>query len=65
MTEEKKRRFQFTKAEKRALAEETTVTAFRDELRRKADRDAKTEKLRAMRLARDQGASPDDNAMPS
>jgi hypothetical protein len=57
MAEEKKRRRQFTKTEKRILAEETTRVAFGDEAKRKTERDAKTEKLRAIRLARDQSIS--------
>lgn len=54
MSEEKKPRIQFTKAQKRDLAEETTKFAFGDELKRKAERDAKTDRLRAQRLAQDQ-----------
>lgn len=53
MSEEKKTRVQFTKAEKRALAEETTKFAMSDQAKRKAERDEKTEKLRAMRLERE------------
>ena len=64
MAEEKKTRMQFTKAEKRALAEETTRIALTDELRSKADRDIKTEKLRALRLQRDHGGSSDENLSP-
>jgi len=57
MSEEKQKRMQFTKAEKRALAEQTTQVALNDEQRRKAERDAKTERLRALRIARDQTAN--------
>ena len=51
MSDGKQTRVQFTKAEKRVMAEETTRFAAADQLKRKAERDAKTERLRALRFA--------------
>jgi hypothetical protein len=50
MSDGKQTRVQFTKAEKRVMAEETTRFAAADQLKRKAERDAKTERLRALRF---------------
>lgn len=49
MDEEKKKRVQLTKEEKRLLAEKITQVAFADEEARRAARQAKTARLRALR----------------
>jgi hypothetical protein len=51
MEEPKRTRVQLTKAQKRALAEQTTQFAFADTQARKKARDEKTAKLRVLRLA--------------
>jgi hypothetical protein len=58
MSDEKRKRFQYTKAEKRVLAEETTRIAMDDELERKRQRDAKTARLRILRLDKNTPALP-------
>ena len=51
MEDEKRRRIQLSKEQKRVLAEQSSVTAFADEERRRREMAEKTEKLRALRLA--------------
>lgn len=53
MEDEKRRRIQLSKEQKRVLAEKSTVTAFADEDRRRREMAEKTEKLRALRLAKE------------
>ena len=62
MSDEKQKRFQHTKAEKRVLAEETTRFAMSDELKRKHERDVKTERLRALRLQQERSNETLSNA---
>jgi hypothetical protein len=50
--DEKRRRIQLSKEQKRVLAEQSTVTAFADEERRRREMAEKSEKLRALRLAK-------------
>jgi hypothetical protein len=50
---EKRRRIQLSKEQKRVLAEQSSVTAFADEDRRRREMAEKSEKLRALRLAKE------------
>jgi hypothetical protein len=51
--DEKRRRIQLSKEQKRVLAEQSTVTAFADEERRRREMAEKSERLRALRLAKE------------
>ena len=55
MEEPKKRRLQLSKEQKRIQAEAATQAAFADTEKRRKEREAKTARLRALRLAQ----SPD------
>jgi hypothetical protein len=51
MDEPKRKRVQLSKAEKRVLAEESTRFAFADTENKRIARNAKTARLKALRLA--------------
>jgi hypothetical protein len=51
MEEQKRTRVQLTKEQKRLLAEQSKIFAFADAEAQKKTRDAKTERLRLLRLA--------------
>jgi hypothetical protein len=56
LEDQKRRRVQLSKEEKRVMAEASTVAAFADNEQRRKERDEKTARLRALRLAKeDQG----------
>lgn len=56
MEEQKQRRLQLSKEQKRVLADAATVAAFADTEQRRKQREEKTSRLRALRMAKESEA---------